>query len=107
MVIDQIKHRVLNQESLEELVGLVNKELDSTHDILRDKLDAIDGELNDVEIRLSELYDALETERLSLDDLAPRIKELRVRQDELSKATLLVEAEEVTRVVKHVNAEIV
>jgi site-specific DNA recombinase len=107
MVIEQIKGRVLNQESLEELVRLVNMELDSTHDILREKLDAIDGELNDVEIRLSKLYDALETEKLSLDDLAPRIKELRVRQDELSKARLLVEAEKVTPVVKHVDAEIV
>ena len=107
MVIEQVKHRVLNQQSLEELVGLVNMELDSTHDILREKLDAIDAELNDVEIRLSKLYDALETEKLSLDDLAPRIKELRVRQDELSKARLLLEAEKVTRVIRHVDAKIV
>jgi site-specific DNA recombinase len=107
MVIEQVKHRILNQESLEELVGLVNMELDSTHDIVREKQDTIDAELNDVEIRLSKLYDALETEKLSLDDLAPRIKELRVRRDELSKAGLLVEAEKVTRIVKHVDAEIV
>jgi len=60
-----------------------------------------------VEIRLSKLYDALETKKLSLDDLAPRIKELRSQQDELSKARLLLEAEKVTRVVKHVDAKIV
>ena len=107
MVIEQVKRRVLNPQSLEELVGLVNMELDSTHDIRKEKLDAINAELSDVEIRLSKHYDALETEKLSLDDLAPRIKELRVRQDELSKARLLVEAEKVTRVVKHVDAEIV
>jgi site-specific DNA recombinase len=53
------------------------------------------------------LYDALETEKLGLDDLAPRIKQLRVRRDELSKARLLVEAEKVTRSVKHVDAQIV
>jgi site-specific DNA recombinase len=107
LVIEQVKRRVLNQQSLEELVGLVNMELDSTHDILREKLDTIDAELNDVEIRLSKLYDVLETEKLSLDDLAPRIKNLRARQDELSKARLLAEAEKITRVVKHVDAEIV
>jgi hypothetical protein len=107
LVIEQVKRRILNQQSLEELVGLVNMELDSSHDILREKLDAIDAELSDVEIRLSKLYDALETEKLSLDDLAPRIKALRVRQDKLSKARLLVEAEKITRVVKHVDAEIV
>ena len=107
MIIEQVKRRVLNPQSLEELVGLINMELDSTHDIRKEKLDAINAELSDVEIRLSKHYDALETEKLSLDDLAPRIKELRVRQDELSKARLLVEAEKITRVVKHVDVEIV
>jgi site-specific DNA recombinase len=107
VVIEQIKQRVLNQQWLEELVGLVNMELDSSHDILRERLDTIDTELNDVEIRLSKLYDALETNKLSLDDLAPRIKEIRSRQNELSKARLLLEAKEVTRVVKHVDAETV
>jgi site-specific DNA recombinase len=107
LVIEQIKERVLNQEWLEELVGLVNKELDSSHDILRDRLDAIDAELNDVRIRLSKLYDALETGKLSLGDLAPRIKELRTREDELSKARLQLEAEKTTRGIKHVDAKVI
>ena len=107
LVLDQVKQRVLNQKSLEELVSLVNMELDSTRGILKEKLDAIDAELNDVEARLSKLYDALETQKLSLDDLAPRIKGLRAREDELSKTRLLVEAERITRVVKHVDARIV
>jgi site-specific DNA recombinase len=107
LVIDQIKHKVLNQQSLEELVGLVNEELDSSHDILREKVDAIDAELNDVEIRLSKLYEALETNKIGLDELAPRIKEMRSRQDELKKAKLQLEAEKVTREIKHVDAEVV
>ena len=74
---------------------------------MREKLDAIDAELSDIEGRLSKLYDALGTEKLSLDDLALRIKDLRARQDELSKARILVEAERITRVVKHVDARIV
>jgi site-specific DNA recombinase len=107
LVIEQIKERVLNQEWLEELVRLVNKELDSSHDTLRDRLDAIDAERNDVRIRLSKLYDALETGKLSLDDLAPRIKELRTRQDDLSKARLQLETEKITRGIKHVDAEVI
>jgi site-specific DNA recombinase len=107
MVIEQIRSRVLNPQSLEELVGLANMELDSMHDIVKEKSDAIDAELNDVEFRLSKLYDALETEKLSLDDLAPRIKGLRTRQNELHKARLLAEAEKTTRVVKHMDAKIV
>jgi site-specific DNA recombinase len=107
LVIEQVKQKVLNEHSLEELVGLVNMELDSTHDIVREKLDVIDAELNDVGIRLSKLYDALETEKLDLNDLAPRIRALRVRHDELSKARVLLEAEKITRGVKHVDVELV
>ena len=107
MIIEQIKRRVLNPQSLEELVGLANMELDSTHDIVKEKSDAIDAELNDVEIRLSKLYDALETEKLSLDDLGPRIKDLRAQQNELRKARLLAEAEKTTRVAKHMDVDIV
>ena len=107
LVIEQIKEKVLNQEWLEELVRLVNEELDSTHGLLKDRLDAIDTEFNDVRLRLSRLYDALETGKLSLDDLAARIKELRTRQDELSKARLQLEAEKITRGIKYVDAEVI
>jgi site-specific DNA recombinase len=107
LVIEQIRHRVLNQQWLEELVGLVNTELDSSYDVLKESLDAIDAELNDLEIRLSKLYDALETNKLSLDDLAPRIKELRSRQYELKKTKIQLEAEKVKRGIKHVDAEVV
>ena len=61
IVIEQIKQKVLTQECLEELVKLVNEELDSAHGLLKDKLDIIDAELNDVKARLSKLFDALET----------------------------------------------
>ena len=107
LVIDQIKERVLNREWLEELVRLVNEELDSTHGVLRDRLDTIDAELNDVRFRLSKLYDALETGKLSLDDLASRIKELRTRQDELQKAGIQLEAEMAAQGATHIDADTV
>ena len=88
LVIEQIKNRILNDEWLEELVRLVNEELDSTHNVYRERLEVIDTELNDARTRLSRLYDALETGKLNLNDLAPRIKELKTRIDELSKARL-------------------
>jgi hypothetical protein len=68
LVINQIKEKILNQECLEELVKLVNKELDSAHDVFKEKLETIDVELNDVKVRLLKLYDTLETGKLSLDD---------------------------------------
>lgn len=55
-----------------------------------------------MQIRLSKLQDALETDKLSLNDLAFPIKEIRFRQNESSKASPLLEGEKATRVVKHV-----
>jgi DNA invertase Pin-like site-specific DNA recombinase len=107
IVIEQIKQKVLTQECLEELVKLVNEELDSSHGSLKDKLDAIDAELNDVKARLSKLYDVLETGKLNLDDLSPRIKELKAKQDTLSKTRVQVEADMVVEGVQHIEVEAV
>ena len=107
LVIKQVKERILNRECLEELVGLVNQELDSGHDILKEKLNAANAELNDVQIRLSKLYDALETNKLSLDDLAPRIKDLRSRQVELAKTKLQLKDEQGKNKTKHLDTRIV
>ena len=52
----------------------------------------LDGKLADVHGRLERLFDVLETGRLKLDDLAPRIQELMERQDLLIRAK--AEAEE-------------
>jgi hypothetical protein len=107
LVIEQIKNRILNDEWLEELVRLVNEELNATHSVYRERLEVIDTELNDARTRLSRLYDALETGKLSLDDLAPRIKELKTRTDELSKTRLLVDADLAVQGVRHVDRDMV
>jgi len=74
-VIDQIKSKILDRKCLEELVKLVNEALDSAHSVLKDKMDAIDAEMADVKALLMRIYDALETGKVTLDDLAPRIRE--------------------------------
>ena len=107
LVIDQIKQKVLTPEYLEGLVKLVNEELDSTHGLTKDKLDAIDTELEDVRSRLAKLYDILETGKLNLDDLAPRIKELKAKQDGLMKTRVQAEADMVLEGTQHVNVETV
>lgn len=107
LVIEQIKERVLTQECLAELVRRVNEELDSANILFQDRLDAIDAELNDVKARLARLYDALETGKLGLDALSPRIKELRGRQDALNKVHVQVEADMVVGETGHVDVETV
>ena len=107
IIMEQVKEKVLNEEWLKELVKLVNEELDSSHTVLRDRFDAIDADLNEVRLRLSKLYEALETSKLSLDDLAPRIKEQRARESDLSKVRLRTEAEMLVQGPNHVDGEII
>lgn len=104
-IIDRVKRSILSEENLEELVKLTNEALDSKNGVLKDKLDAADAELRDTRARLSKLYDALETGKLSLDDLAPRIRELKARQDGLLKMRVQIEADMVVEGVNHVDAE--
>lgn len=106
-VTDQIRSRILNDEVLTELVALANEEIDSSHTFYKEKLEVLDSELKEVNSRLAKLYDALETGKLSLDDLAPRIKELKERQDEVSKARILLEAEMELRGARHLDVELV
>jgi len=63
--------------------------------------------LTEINIRLSRNYDALETGKLALDDLAPRIKELRVREEELSKTRVQVEAEIIVQGTPYIEADLV
>ncbi|MFC1921142.1 zinc ribbon domain-containing protein [Chloroflexota bacterium] len=105
VVIDQISIKILNDKALTELVMRVNDEVDSRHSIYGEKLEALDLELKEIELRLTKLYDALETGKLSLNDLAPRIKELKQRQDGSSKARILLETEMELRGVRHLDTE--
>ena len=106
-VIEQLRARVLTEENLERLVKMVNEELQTLSASLNDRLEVVDTELRDVKARLAKLYEALETGKLELDDLAPRIKELKLRQDELSKARVLLEAEVAARGVQPVDEALV
>ena len=92
-VVDQIITRILSDASIEDMVETTNYLLKFQASELGDKLKTIDLELTDVQNRLARLYDVLETGKLGLDELAPRIRELKTRQDELSKSRVLVEAE--------------
>jgi site-specific DNA recombinase len=57
--------------------------MDASASEYRMRLNTVVAEINNVNSRLERLYDALETGTLQLVDLAPRIKELRQRQEQL------------------------
>jgi DNA invertase Pin-like site-specific DNA recombinase len=83
LIINKIKGHILTYENLSQLVHLVNEEMDASASEYRARLDTVAAEINNVNNRLERLYDALETGTLQLADLAPRIKELRQRQEQL------------------------
>jgi len=83
LVIEKIKERILTEDNLRDLVRLVNEEMDAAAIEYRKCLDTIAAELEDVNRRLERLYDSLETGKLSINDLAPRIQSLRHHQDQL------------------------
>ncbi len=58
---------------------LVNEEIGAAASEHRQRLQTAVEEIADVKRRLEKLYDALETGKVSLDDLAPHIQQLRLR----------------------------
>ncbi len=107
LVIDKIKEHVLTTENLTRLVYIVNEEMDSLALEYRQRLDIILDEIADVERRLERLYDALETGKIQLADLAPRIQQLRQRQEQLQIARWGMEQQLSDRRVELADAEIV
>ena len=86
MVIDKIKEHVLTTENLTRLVNMVNEEMDALAIEYRQRLDSIIDEIADVNRRLERLYDALETGKIQIADLAPQIQLLRQQLEQLQAA---------------------
>ena len=77
LVIERIKTRVLTEENLTELLNTVLEELNESKFEAKEKLEPIEKHLESCKQRLGNLYNSLETGKLAIDDLAPRIKELK------------------------------
>ena len=91
LVISKIRERILTRENLIRLVKLVNEEMDSAVKSYQDELDMVCDAIIDVNHRLERLYDAIETGKINLDELVPRIRELRSRQEQLQLRRIEIE----------------
>jgi len=105
IIIEQIKKHVLTGENLTELVELTNRELDSQMESHHDEFNTITQMIDDTNRRLEHLYDAVETGKLDLDDLALRIKEQRQRQEKLQVDRINIENRMSDRRVELINLE--
>ena len=84
--VENIRERILTEETIVELVKLVAEEIDAMAGELAGRLEVIAAELLDVRKRLERLYEALETSELTLEVLSPRILSLRHREEQLEAA---------------------
>jgi site-specific DNA recombinase len=85
LVTDKIKGHVLTPSNLTRLAKMVTEELNTNVATYETEIGTIDSAIIDVASRLDRLYDALETGKISLDLLAPRIRELKEREDKLQE----------------------
>ncbi len=83
LVVDKIKAHVLTPENLTSLAELVSDELNSNSATYCEELCTIENEVTDVSRRLERVYDAIETGKIALDDLGPRLHELKDRMERL------------------------
>ena len=83
---ERVREIILREEHLEELVYLTNQELEASLIQTKERMGGLDSQLEDIDRRLERLYDAVETGKVDLDDLAPRLRELKTKQGLLQGA---------------------
>jgi len=82
LVVSKIRGHVLTPVNLSELARLVADELNSKNIEYEAEIDPLRAEIAVCKRKLERLYDVVEEGKVSIDDLAPRIKE---RKDQLEK----------------------
>lgn len=80
LVVDKIKAHVLTSENLTKLAEFVSEELNRNSEVYQEELKTIEVTVNEINGRLENIYDAIETHKINLDDLSDRIHELKERQ---------------------------
>jgi site-specific DNA recombinase len=91
LIIEKLKDRILTPENLMQLVELANTEIDSASSAHLEEKELVLSELAETGRRLEKLYDVIEKGALTLSDVAPRVKELRFRQDNLIQRKVEIE----------------
>ena len=80
-IVEKIRERILNDETIVELVTMVAEETDAIAGETPGRSEVIEAELADVRNRLEKLYEAIDTSDLILEVIYPRIFSLRHRQE--------------------------
>jgi len=104
-VIEELSLEVLTPEHLRELVELVNVELAANSRIAQDEISAVKGQLREARKKLDRLYEILESGKLDLEVLAPRLRQWKGRVDELTARREELQGQATGNVIRLVNEE--
>ncbi|MBI4425391.1 MAG: recombinase family protein [Elusimicrobia bacterium] len=105
-IVAQLKLRVLTEENLSKLIRLINEDVSQGKSQVEDQLEEKDGQIEVFNGRLDKLYAALETGKLDMDDLAPRIKELRGQIEALKRARIDLELQRASETIQANKAQV-
>ena len=86
LIVGQIWENVLTESNIRDLVRLVDEEMDGTAREQREKLETVESELAEVRRRLDRLWHTVENTDLEINDILPRIREHKERQEKLEIA---------------------
>ena len=93
-LVDAVCERIFTPTTLRALVVELRQQSSEFERARQARIDVLANELADVERRLRRLYESIEADAgLELGDVAPRLRELRSRQETLKRAAATVEAE--------------
>ena len=86
LVTEAVQEVIMKSDHIEELLRITNEELSRSLAGLGDRIDGLNNQASEIDQRLDRLYDAVEKSKLTLDDLAPRIQDLRTKREHLARA---------------------
>ena len=86
IIVGNIRENILTESNIRDLVKLVDEEMDGVAAELRQKLETIEEELEDVKRRLGRIWQVIETTDVEMTDASERIREHRERKERLEAA---------------------
>ena len=95
VIVDELRVNILTESNIRDLVKLLDEEMDGVAHEQRERLETIEGELEDVKKRLGRIWNFIETSDTEMADASDRIREHRER-----KETLEIAAEEARALLK-------
>ena len=96
-VLDTLQERLLQPSEIQKLLTIINSHITETAQEFTQEIENKKRELGRIETRLDKLYTALETGAISLDLLAPRLKQVITEKTELESELANLESQSIDR----------